>query len=224
MEGITVHKYGPHIFHTERKDIWDYVNRYVKFLPCPPCTSTAPYQGVPDGGYDQLIEKLLEGSAVVTGMSDKMVLNAFPSIAERTVYTGPIDEFFDYNLGHLKYQGLKFETEVLDQPDYQGQAVVDYHGAGTPFVWAVEYKHLTGAASPKTAVTWEYPEEWQPGMELYYPANDEWSNDLYRQYAALAEEYPNVIFGGRLGTYRYYDMDAAIAAALEQAEREFVGA
>lgn len=223
LEGITVHKYGPHIFHTQRKDIWDYVNHYAKFLPCPEGLSNDAFCGIPEGGYNRLIDKLLEGSAVVTGMNYKTLADAFPEISDRTIYTGAIDGFFEYSLGHLKYRGLKFVTEVLEQPDYQGQAIVEYHDVGTPFVRAVEYKHLAGTASPKTAVTWESPEEWQPGMELYYPVGDDWSNDLYRQYLALAEEYPSVVFGGRLGRYQYYDMDAAIAAALELAEKEFAG-
>ena len=319
IEDIIVHKYGAHIFHTDRKDVWEYVNRFVKIrpyvhrvtarngestysmpfnmhtfqqmwgvitpeeakakiaeqrknVPSPanleeqalslvgkdiyetlikgytekqwgrPCKAlpasilqrlplrfeyddcyfTDQYQGIPEGGYNQLIEKLLNGSTVVTGLSYQKLTAAFPNIADKVVYTGPIDQFFDYSMGRLEYRSLRFEEEVLEESDFQGQAVVNYCDEETPYTRIIEHKHFAGQESKKTVITREYPEDWRPGKEPYYPVNDERNSELYQKYRELAEESPDVIFGGRLGEYRYYDMDDVIAAALEKV-RESLG-
>ena len=315
VEGITVHKYGAHIFHTDRKDIWEYVNRFVRFLPYThkvtakngeqaysmpfnmhtfqqmwgvttpeeakakireqrkevpepanleeqalslvgkdiyetlikgytekqwgrPCKSlpaaiikriplrfeyddryfTDQYQGIPEGGYNRLVEKLLEGSTVITSLSYQKLIAAFPNVAGKIIYSGAIDRFFDYNLGRLEYRSLQFEEEVIEEPDFQGQAVVNYCDEETPYTRIIEHKHFAGQQSRKTVITREYPEDWRPGKEPYYPINDERNMELYRKYLELAKDYPNIIFGGRLGEYRYYDMDDVIAAALEKAK------
>ena len=319
IEGITVHKYGAHIFHTDRKDIWEYVNRFVRFLPYThkvtakngeqaysmpfnmhtfqqmwgvttpeeakakikeqrkeipkpanleeqaislvgkdiyetlikgytekqwgrPCKTlpasiiqriplrfecddryfTDEYQGIPEGGYNRLVEKLLEGSTVITSLSYQKLIAAFPNVAGKIIYSGAIDQFFDYNLGRLEYRSLQFEEKVLEQPDYQGQAVVNYCDTETPYTRIIEHKHFAGQQSRKTVITREYPEDWRPGKEPYYPINDERNMELYRKYLELAKDYPNIIFGGRLGEYRYYDMDDVIAAALEKAKEILV--
>ena len=316
MGGITVHKYGAHIFHTSNKRVWDFVNRYVSFLPYThkvtarngdksysmpfnmhtfeqmwgvrtteearekidsqregitepsnleeqaislvgrdvyetlvkgytekqwgrECRSlpadiirrlpmrftyddryfTDEYQGIPEGGYNVLIEKLLKGSAVITGLSCETLMTAFPDIADKVIYTGPIDGFFGYRLGHLEYRSLRFETEDLPQEDFQGLAVVNYCDAETPFTRITEHKHFAEQKSGHTVITREYPEEWAPGREAYYPVNDGRNMELYRRYMELAkEEAPNVIFGGRLGSYSYCDMDMVIDKALEDAD------
>ena len=314
IEGITVHKYGAHIFHTDRKDIWEYVNRFVRFFPYThkvtarngeqaysmpfnmhtfrqmwgvttpeeakakikeqrkevpepsnleeqalslvgrdiyetlikgytekqwgrPCKSlpaaiikriplrfeyddryfTDQYQGIPEGGYNRLVEKLLEGSTVITSLSYQKLIAAFPNVAGKIIYSGAIDQFFDYSLGRLEYRSLQFEEEVIEEPDFQGQAVVNYCDTETPYTRIIEHKHFAGQQSRKTVITREYPEDWRPGKEPYYPINDERNMELYRKYLELAKDYPNIIFGGRLGEYRYYDMDDVIAAALEMA-------
>ncbi len=315
IEGITVHKYGAHIFHTDRKDIWEYVNRFVSFLPYThkvtarngeraysmpfnmhtfrqmwgvttpeeakakikeqrkeipkpanleeqaislvgkdiyetlikgytekqwgrPCKSlpaaiikriplrfeyddwyfTDQFQGIPEGGYNRLVEKLLEGSTVITSLSYQKLIAAFPNVAGKIIYSGAIDQFFDYSLGRLEYRSLQFEEEVIEEPDFQGQAVVNYCDTETPYTRIIEHKHFTGQRSKKTVITREYPEDWRPGKEPYYPVNDERNMELYRKYLELAKDYPNIIFGGRLGEYRYYDMDDVIAVALEKAK------
>ena len=318
VEGITVHKYGAHIFHTDNEDVWNYVNRFTEFRPYAhrvtaksgekeysmpfnlrtfeqmwgvktaeeakkklasqrpkldhepenleeqalslvgkdlyktlvkgytekqwgrSCKSLPPeiirriplrfteddryyedkHQGIPEGGYNGLIEKLLAGITAVTKMDYAKLMNAFPDIADKTVYTGPIDEFFGYELGQLEYRSLRFETEVLEQEDYQGCAVVNYCEKKPPDTRIIEHKHFSGQEGPKTVITREYPQEWTPGREAYYPVDDERNRALYEQYQELAAERPDVSFGGRLGEYRYYDMDDAIAAALDRAARE----
>lgn len=314
VEGITVHKYGAHIFHTDRKDIWDYVNRFARFLPyehrvaakykdeifslpfnmktfqqmwgiTEPDAAKAKiagqssevsrpanleeqaislvgrdvyeklirgytekqwgkkcselpasiimrlpvrftyddryfsdrYQGIPEGGYNAMIESLLKGIPAVCGLSYQRLIQAFPDIADRVVYTGPIDEFFEYGLGRLEYRSLRFEEEILEEPDFQGQAVVNYTDEETPYTRVIEHKYFTGIEGEKTVVTYEYPEAWIPGRAAYYPINDERNHILYERYQKLAQDYPNIVFGGRLGGYRYYDMDDAIADALELA-------
>jgi len=213
MEGIPVHKYGAHVFHTDQKELWNYVNRYAKFLPFTGGGYTDKYAGVPESGYDLLIEKLLEGSSIATGLSYQKLTEAFPDIADRVIYTGPIDEFFEYSLGRLEYRGLRLEEETLGKPDFQGQAIVDYPDEDPPFR-VIEHKHFTGANSPKTVITREYDEEWIPGRGLYHPVEDERNRTLYREYLELAKEHPNVIFAGRLGEHRDYSMDQTITAAL----------
>lgn len=317
--GITVHKYGAHIFHTQRQDVWDYVNRYAAFLPythkvtakngnreysmpfhlrtfqqlwgittaeeakekieeqrlsiaepanleeqalstvgrdiyetlikgytekqwgrsCKNLPAsilkriplryeeddryfTDRYQGIPKNGYNTLVKNLLEGAAVVTGLSYQRLADAFPDIAEKIVYTGPIDQFFDYKLGHLEYRSLRFEEKTLDQPDFQGRAVVNYCDAGTTFTRIIEHRHFEGSKGKKTVITREYPQDWSSDREPYYPIADEHNQRLYQRYLELAKKRPNVTFGGRLGEYRYYNMDEVIAAALEKA-KELLG-
>lgn len=312
VEGITVHKYGAHIFHTDRKDVWDYVNQFARFLPyehkvmakymdetyslpfnmntfqqmwgitdpakakekitaqcieiaepsnleeqaialvgcdiyekiikgytekqwgrkcCELPSSiikrlpvrfsyddryfTDKYQGIPEGGYNILIESMLKGIPTICGLSYQRLIKAFPDIADQVIYTGPIDEFFEYCFGRLEYRSLRFEDEILSQKAFQGQAVVNYTDSETPFTRIIEHKYFTGIQCDKTVITREYPEEWIPGREAYYPINDAKNRALYKRYQELASSYSNVIFGGRLGGYCYYDMDDAIAAARE---------
>lgn len=323
VEGIDVHKYGAHIFHTNNQEVWDYVNRFVTFnrftnspvanykgelysLPFNmytfnrmwgvvtpdeaagkiaqqkaaagiteprnleeqaislvgtniyeklikgytqkqwgrPCTElpsfiikrlpvrltfdnnyfNALYQGIPVGGYSRLAEKLLAGievHLVVDYLEHKSELDA---LAEKIVYTGPIDAYFGYSLGALEYRSVRFETELLDIPNFQGNAAVNYTDAETPYTRIIEHKWFTfgkdenGKDLPKTVISREYSSEWHPGDEPYYPVNDEKNSTLYAKYKALAEKEPKVLFGGRLGEYKYYDMDAVIAAALTAAK------
>ncbi|MBQ9347678.1 MAG: UDP-galactopyranose mutase, partial [Oscillibacter sp.] len=143
-----------------------------------------------------------------------------PGIADRIVYTGGIDEFFGYKLGHLQYRTVTFETETLDCPNYQGNAVVNYTDREVPWTRIIEHKHFLFGQQPKTVISREYPAEWTPGAEPYYPVNDARNSELYQLYAELAAARPDVVFGGRLGSYRYYDMDKVIAAALDLAQAE----
>ena len=319
VEGIAVHRYGAHIFHTNNKDVWDYVNRFATFnrytnspvanykgelynLPFNmntftkmwgvitpaeaeakiaeqraahytaepknleeqainlvgtdiyeklikgytgkqwgrPCTElpafiikrlpvrftydnnyfNALYQGIPDGGYTAMVEKMLEGIEVrlnVDYLADRENLNA---LADKVVYTGPVDAYFGYRLGALQYRSVRFETEVLDTDNYQGNAVVNYTDAETPYTRIIEHKHFAFGTQPKTVISREYSTEWHQGDEPYYPVNDEKNGALYAKYKALADAETKVIFGGRLGEYKYYDMDKVIEAALDAAARE----
>lgn len=318
IEGIRVHKYGAHIFHTSDRAVWEYVNRYTEFnnyinspiavyknevynlpfnmntfsrmwnIKTPAeaqailqsqiaevnigepknleeqalrlvgrdvyeklvkgytekqwgrsCTELPAFiirrlplrftydnnyfndrwQGIPVDGYDTLIEKLLSGSKVRLNTSFTKELSG---LAKKTVYTGSIDEYFDYCLGHLAYRTVAFETEVIDCENYQGNAVVNYTERDVPYTRIIEHKHFAFGAQPKTVISREYPTEWKPGLEPYYPVNNGKNQRLYEQYRTLAEEEPDVIFGGRLGSYQYYDMDKVIRAALDQAECELV--
>ena len=179
---------------------------------------THPHQGIPVEGYNTLVEKLLAGSEVKTGVEYREYIAENPDIAEKTVYTGAIDEFFDYQLGHLQYRTVRFEDEVIDTPNWQGVAVVNYTGDTEAFTRIIEHKHFTfmqGQNPDKTVISREYPTEWTPGMEPYYPVNDERNSALFAKYQELAKSRPDVIFGGRLGNYRYYDMDQVIRAALD---------
>ena len=184
------------------------------------------YQGIPVGGYTQMVEKLLAGVPVMTGIDYRTFAEKYAGKFRKVVYTGPIDEYFDYSLGHLQYRTVRFETEELDVPNYQGNAVVNYTGSEAPWTRIIEHKwfefgkDLEGNDSPKTIISREYSTEWKPGMEPYYPVNDEANTKLYEQYRKLAEKEPNVIFGGRLGTYRYYNMDQIILQAWDMAEKE----
>ena len=318
-EGIRIHKYGAHIFHTSNKEVWDYVNQFVEFnnyvnspvanykgelynLPFNMNTFTkmwgiatpaeakdrieeqvkeagitepknleeqaisligtdiytklikgytekqwgrsctelpafiikrlpvrftydnnyfnALYQGIPDGGYTAMVEKMLEGIEVrlnVDYLADRENLNA---LAEKVVYTGPVDAYFGYRLGALQYRSVRFETEVLDTDNYQGNAVVNYTDAETPYTRIIEHKHFAFGTQPKTVISREYSTEWHQGDEPYYPVNDEKNGALYAKYKALADAETKVIFGGRLGEYKYYDMDKVIEAALDAAARE----
>ena len=322
IEGVCVHRYGAHIFHTADEEVWQYVNRFVTFnnyinspvavngdlvLNMPfnmntfsrlwgvktpaeakakiaeqtapyrdiepanleeqalklvgkdiyealvrdytmkqwgrPCTElpafiirrlplrftydnnyfTHPHQGIPVEGYNALIEKLLEGSEVRLNTEYKAFIAENPEIAEKTVYTGAIDAFFDYQLGKLQYRTGRFEDEVIDTDNWQGVAVVNYTGATEAFTRIIEHKHFTlgvGQNPDKTVISREYPCEWQEGMEPYYPVNDEKNSALYAAYAGLAAQRPDVLFGGRLGGYKYFDMDQTVRAALDAVARE----
>ncbi|MBQ6120442.1 MAG: UDP-galactopyranose mutase [Clostridia bacterium] len=186
----------------------------------------ALYQGIPIGGYTKLVENLLEGIEVRLNcdyLEDKAELDA---MAKRVVYTGPIDAYFGFKLGALEYRSVRFETELLDIPNFQGNAAVNYTDRETPWTRIIEHKwfefgkDVEGNDLPKTVISREYSSEWKPGDEPYYPVNDERNGALYRQYRALADGEENVIFGGRLGEYKYYDMDQTVAAALKLSERE----
>ena len=184
---------------------------------------THPHQGIPVEGYNALAEKLLEGSDILLDTDYRAFIGENPDIAEKTVYTGAIDEFFDYQLGHLEYRTVRFEDEVLDTDNWQGVAVVNYTGDTEAFTRIIEHRHFTfgqGQNPMKTVISREYPTEWKPGMEPYYPVNDERNSTLFQQYQALARTHLDVIFGGRLGNYRYYDMDQVIRAALDAAKAE----
>ena len=325
QNGIWVHKYGAHIFHTSNKRVWDYVNQFAEFnnyinspiavyggevynLPFNMNTFSkmwgvsAPaqareiidrqrresaveepgnleeqalslvgrdvyeklvkgytekqwgrschelpafiirrlpvrftydnnyftdrYQGIPIGGYTQIVEKLLEGIPVRLGISYKEFMAKLGEMSEpdrfdRVLYTGMIDEYFDYCLGELQYRSLKFEEELISDCDnYQGNAVVNYTEREVPYTRIIEHKHFDFGTQPDTIITREYPAAWKKGDEPYYPINDSRNSELYRQYAELAGRERHVIFGGRLGMYQYYDMDRVIAEALKLTERE----
>ena len=318
IEGIQVHKYGAHIFHTNDKRVWDYVNRFAEFnrytnspvanfhgelysLPFNmytfnrmwgvvtpreaeekiaeqraeagitepknleeqaislvgtdiyeklvkgytekqwgrPCSElpafiirrlpvrftfdnnyfNARFQGIPIGGYTALVEKMLEGVELKLGVDYLAEKSAWDRMAKTVVYTGPIDRYFAYRFGPLQYRSIRFETEVLDTPNFQGNAVVNYTDRETPWTRIIEHKHFEFGTQPKTVISREYSSEWQPGDEPYYPVNNQQNNAHYEQYRALANHELNVWFGGRLGEYKYYDMDAVIAAALDTAEK-----
>lgn len=172
------------------------------------------YQGIPIGGYTGVIEKLLEGSEVLLNTEFKQYMSEHPGIAERVIYTGMIDEYYDFCYGPLQYRTVSFETEVLDMPNYQGNAVVNYTEREVPYTRIIEHKHFEFGKQAKTVISREYPTEWKPGMEPYYPINDARNSELFEKYHALAKKEANVFFGGRLGNYKYYDMDKTIEAAL----------
>ena len=186
----------------------------------------ALYQGIPIGGYTKLVENLLEGIEVRLNedyLKDKAKWNA---MAKKVVYTGAIDAYFDYTLGNLEYRSVRFENEILDVPNFQGNAAVNYTDRETPWTRIIEHKWFefgkdeNGNDLPKTIISKEYSSEWKPGDEPYYPVNDKKNGELYQKYKALAEKEENIIFGGRLGEYKYYDMDAVIASALECARNQ----
>ncbi len=319
VEGINVHKYGAHIFHTSNKAIWEYVNQFAEFnnyinspvaiykdelynLPFNmntfskmwhirtpqeakdiiaaqikelnitdpknleeqalslagrdvyeklvkgytekqwgrDCTELPAFiikrlplrftydnnyfndrfQGIPMGGYTKIIEKMLDGIDVMTETDYFEFIKAQPDIADKILFTGMIDEFFGYRLGALQYRSVRFETEVLDCDNYQGNAVINYTEREVPWTRIIEHKHFEFGTQPKTVISREYSSEWQVGMEPYYPVNNDENNELFAQYKALADKEENVIFGGRLGNYQYYDMDKVIEAALQMAEKE----
>ena len=319
-EGILIHRYGAHIFHTSNEEVWSYVNRFAVFnhyinspvavyrdevynLPFNmntfskmwgirtpaearkiiadqiadlhisepknleeqalslvgrdvyeklikgytekqwgrACTELPPFiirrlplrfvydnnyfsdphQGIPVAGYTKLVERLLDGSEVLTETPYSEFIAGNPDAAAKTVYTGMIDEYYGFRFGHLEYRTVRFEDEHPDTDNYQGNAVVNYTEAEVPYTRIIEHKHFAFGTQPTTIISKEYPEEWKPGMEPYYPINDEKNNALYARYRELADREENVIFGGRLGTYQYYNMDQVIAAALADARKEF---
>jgi UDP-galactopyranose mutase len=180
-----------------------------------------PYQGIPIGGYNVLVDKLFEGCDIRLNTDYLEHQDEYRGLADKVVYTGTIDSYFHYQYGKLEYRSLRFETEVLDEENYQGVAVVNYTDRETPYTRIIEHKHFEFGTQPKTVITREYPATWEEGMEPYYPVNDERNQQLYQKYAALAEQEKNVIFGGRLAEYKYYDMDKVIASALSVTEAEF---
>lgn len=317
IEGINVHQYGAHIFHTSNKKIWDYVNSFAEFnryTNCPvarykdeiynlpfnmntfnklwgvirpeeaknkieeqvreagitepsnleeqaislvgrdiyaklvkgytekqwgkratelpsfiikrlPVRMTYDnnyfndlYQGIPVGGYTAMIEKMLEGSEVRLECDYFANKKEFDEMADKLVFTGMIDEYYDYCYGKLEYRSLRFETETLDIENYQGNAVVNYTEYEIPYTRIIEHKHFEYGNGPKTVITREYPAEWKPGDEPYYPMNDDKNNALYAKYKELADKEEKVIFGGRLGMYKYFDMHNVIEAALNAAD------
>ena len=318
IAGVTVHKYGAHIFHTANKRVWQYVNELCEFnrftnspianyygeiynlpfnmntfsklwgvftpeearakiqeqsskitgepknleeqaislvgediykklvkgytekqwgRPCHELPAfiikrlpvrltfdnnyfNARFQGIPEGGYTKLVAAMLDGIEVRLGEDYLENKTHWDSLADKVIYTGPIDGYFGYRLGHLSYRSVRFETEVLDMPNYQGNAVVNYTDRETPYTRIIEHKFFEFGTQPKTVISREYSSEWQPGGEPYYPVNDEKNSSLYARYKALAEGEENVIFGGRLGEYRYYDMDAVLLSALNLAKKE----
>ena len=319
MEGINVHIYGAHIFHTNNKQVWDYVNRFAEFnrftnspvanyhgelysLPFNmytfnkmwgvvtpdeaaakieeqrnaagitepknleeqaislvgtdiyeklvkgytekqwgrPCTElpsfiikrlpvrltfdnnyfNALYQGIPMGGYTKLVENILGDTEVRLGVDYLQNKAELDALADKVIYTGAIDAYFDYKLGALEYRSVRFETEVLDIPNFQGNAAVNYTDRETPWTRIIEHKWFEFGTQPKTVISREYSSEWKLGDEPYYPVNDEKNGKRYAEYKALAEQEKNIVFGGRLGEYKYYDMDAVIASALACAEKE----
>ena len=184
------------------------------------------YQGIPVGGYTKLVEGMLEGADVRCSVTYRELLDEIASGKEditfdKVIYTGPVDEYFEHRLGVLEYRSLRFEEEYLpDCDNFQGNAAVNYTSEDVPFTRIIEHKHFEFGKGEGTVITREYPSEWKPGDEPYYPVNDEKNTALYEQYRLLAEKEENVIFGGRLGVYKYYDMDKVIASALELAEKE----
>ena len=320
-DGINIHKYGAHIFHTSYEDVWQYVNQFVTFnnfinspvanyqghlynLPFNmntfrelwdivtpaqakaiiaeqrkvitgeprnleeqaislvgtdiytklikgytekqwgrSCTELPAfiikrlpvrytfdnnyfndrYQGIPVGGYNKLIEALLEGIEVRTGVDYLRERAAYRDAAKTVVYTGSIDEYFDYKLGQLEYRGLRFETERLEEENHQGVAVVNYTEREVPYTRIIEHKHFEFGTQPVTYITREYPADWKRGEEAYYPVNNARNQELYAQYAALAQAEDHVVFGGRLAEYKYYDMDDVIKSALECAKAHLHG-
>ncbi len=315
IEGINVHKYGAHIFHTHDREIWDYVNGFAEFnnyinspvarykgecynLPFNMNTFTKlwpdvftpaeaeariaeergasftetpanleeqainlvgrtiyeklvkgytekqwgkdcrelpafiirrlpvrftfdnnyfndRYQGIPVGGYTQIVEKMLGGVEVRLGCDFLAEKEKYSALAGKIIYTGAIDAYFGYKLGALEYRSVRFETEVLDMPNYQGNAVVNYTAREVPYTRVIEHKHFEFGTQKKTVISREYSSAWKKGDEPYYPVNDEKNNALYAQYAELARKEKNVLFGGRLGQYKYFDMDDVIRSALD---------
>ena len=180
----------------------------------------ALYQGIPIGGYTAMVERILEGVEVRLGVDYLENKEELDALCDKVVYTGPIDAYFGYCYGPLGYRSVRFETELLDTDNFQGNAVVNYTDGVTPYTRIIEHKHFEFGTHSKTVISKEYSQEWQPGIEPYYPINDAENSALYEKYRTLAERESRVIFGGRLGEYRYYDMDAVIASALLCSERE----
>lgn len=179
----------------------------------------ARYQGIPIGGYNKLIDGLLDGIEVRTGIDFNASKEEYRCLAKQVVYTGPLDAYYDYCLGKLEYRGLRFETERLDQQNYQGVAVMNYTAAEVPYTRIIEHKHFEFGMQPVTYVTREYPQEWHPGEEAYYPVNDAKNQALYAKYEEMAAKEKNLVLGGRLARYKYYDMDKVIEMALSSVKK-----
>ena len=180
----------------------------------------ALYQGIPVGGYTAMVQRMLEGIQVRLGQDYLADKAGWDAQAKKVIYTGPIDAYFGSCYGPLEYRSVRFETEVLDTPNYQGNAVVNYTDAETPYTRIIEHKHFEFGTQPKTVISREYSAEWKPGDEPYYPVNDQKNGELYARYKALANQEEKTIFGGRLGEYKYYDMDKVVEAALDKAAQE----
>ena len=319
VNGINVHKYGAHIFHTSNKKVWEYVNQFAEFnrytnspvanykgelynLPFNmnsfnkmwgvitpqeaaakieeqrkeagitepknleeqaislvgkdiyeklikgytqkqwgrKCTELPSfiikrlpvrltfdnnyfndlYQGIPMGGYNVIIDKMLDGVEVELGTDYLANKDKYENIADKIIFTGPIDEFYDYCFGPLEYRSVRFETEELPVENYQGNAVINYTDAETPYTRIIEHKHFEFGTQPTTVISKEYSAEWKVGDEPYYPVNDKKNTELYLKYREMADKENNIAFGGRLGEYKYYDMDKIVAVALNKAEEE----
>ena len=320
IEGINVHKYGAHIFHTSNKEVWDYMNQFCEFnnyinspvavygdelynlpfnmntfskmwnIKTPaeakviiekqkadlnitepknleeqalslvgtdvyeklikgytqkqwgrPCTELPSfiikrlplrftydnnyfndrYQGIPIGGYTAIVEKMLQGCDVKLSTDYFEFIKDNADVAEKIVYTGEIDKFYNYEFGALEWRAVRFENEILDEENYQGNAVVNYTAADVPFTRIIEHKHFEKSDSPKTIISREYSSEWKVGDDPYYPINNDKNNELYAKYQERAKQDKNIIFGGRLGTYKYYDMDKVVRASLDAVKNEF---
>ena len=188
----------------------------------------ALYQGIPVGGYTKMVEKMLDGIEVRLNEDYLKDREYWNQLAEKVIFTGPIDAYYDYRLGTLEYRSVRFETELLDIPNFQGNAAVNYTDRETPWTRIIEHKWFEfgkdadGNDLPKTVISREYSSEWKPGDEPYYPVNDEKNGALYQRYKELADKEGKVIFGGRLGEYKYYDMDKTIEVALNMAKRELM--
>ena len=179
------------------------------------------YQGIPVGGYNVLIDRLFYGCDVMLNTDYNCDREKFNALGEKVLYTGTLDSLYNYKFGKLDYRSLRFETEIIDNKDFQGVAVVNYTEREIPYTRIIEHKHFENAISNKTVITREYPADWQEGMEQYYPLNDDKNNELFLKYKALAEKESNMLFGGRLAEYKYYDMDKVIASALALCDKEF---
>ncbi len=179
------------------------------------------YQGIPIGGYNVIIDRLFDGCEVMLNTDYNENREYYNSLGEKVLYCGTLDSLFDYKYGHLEYRSLKFETEILDKENYQGVAVVNYTEREIPYTRIIEHKHFENDVSDKTVITREFPSDWQEGMEPYYPVNDDKNNTLFLKYKNDADKIPNMLFGGRLAEYKYYDMDKVIASALTLCDKEF---
>ena len=179
------------------------------------------YQGIPIGGYTKIVEKMLDGIEVRLNTNYLDNREEFDAMADKIVYTGMIDQFYDYKLGVLEYRSVRFETEELPMENYQGNAVVNYTEREVPYTRIIEHKHFEFGAQPKTVITREYSKEWKAGDEPYYPVNNDRNTQIYQRYKVLADREQNVLFGGRLGTYRYFDMHQIIGSALDAVKKEF---
>jgi len=182
------------------------------------------YQGIPIGGYTQIVTKMLEGIDIKLNLDFFDNRESLENIANKIIFTGPIDKYYDYKYGELEYRSLRFENEILNEVNYQGNAVINYTEYEVPYTRIIEHKHFEfDTESSKTIITREYPDSWNKDKEPYYPINDRKNNELYEKYNALAKQNDRVIFGGRLGSYKYYDMDKIIEEALNLAKVELGG-